>query len=670
MSFFNPHCVRISGKDFGRLEAFDPDLAHARVILGLPHASIAFLGQGALAKALRNIVNAIVMEAPATGNSRWSEMLAGSQGPHGSSGEGRWSSYVHPGFAPPLALDVDALLHASRGKFSQIVDDIEILQTDVEYMYNYVLAVKANINWDKNVSTTLKWEYVAEAVLRDRVMSLVLWQVLTNECHSFQEVCRANEENHASATEPGSYMAGAVKDAYQRLCAILRSRQLVQTVQLGRVISDMHAMEDHNKKRMVNGKLRDCVTSGGLQDFESTSGRVAVALSTVHNTMVSSCRYGAKQRLDVLVEALSAVQSDQRTDDHLSSLALVDAMRMSTFWGCQAIVESTRFSSEAQNAMDPMHRHPDARNLRKFNRLAETSRLSISAADWLECVTRDYLTVPVSIGRRLGPLLRDFCNNRWPNGNSGPFWLEKATKSREALTVFWQAVRNEWSAHVSRASEQIAPEDIIANMSFDISPQHLALIDAEKKLHQPGPTTEAPSNATSQTQVLQSTWGPQNTPSDPVRRKRTKAHLARTRVEQLGETDLPASSSQQNEPTLPDLVPEELTALRIPVKQDSLSVFNKMFSSGGTTSIRWIQLVQALTDAGMTATQVPGSGVKFANDRESIVLHKPHPEPVVDGVMLRCQIGRRLQKWFSWDKETFVLRVKNIEEEQGDVGEE
>lgn len=69
----------------------------------------------------------------------------------------------------------------------------------------------------------------------------------------------------------------------------------------------------------------------------------------------------------------------------------------------------------------------------------------------------------------------------------------------------------------------------------------------------------------------------------------------------------------------------------------------------------------------MTATQVSGSGVKFANDRESIVLHKPHPEPVVDGVMLRCHIGRRLQKWFSWDKETFVLRAKDVEEDQGDA---
>jgi hypothetical protein len=138
-------------------------------------------------------------------------------------------------------------------------------------------------------------------------------------------------------------------------------------------------------------------------------------------------------------------------------------------------------------------------------------------------------------------------------------------------------------------------------------------------------------------------------------------------MEELSEPAVNASGNQQRESALKDSVSQDAKVQRIAVKQESLSVFNKMFSSGGTTSIRWIQLVQALTDAGMTATQVPGSGVKFANDRESIVFHKPHPEPVVDGVMLRCQIGRRLKKWFFWDNETFVLRVKNAEEKKADV---
>lgn len=99
----------------------------------------------------------------------------------------------------------------------------------------------------------------------------------------------------------------------------------------------------------------------------------------------------------------------------------------------------------------------------------------------------------------------------------------------------------------------------------------------------------------------------------------------------------------------------------IAVKPDSLSVFNKMFSrqdANTSSSVKWQQLVQALTDAGMTATQAPGSAVSFANDQGSIVFHEPHPEPVLYMVMLPRHIGKRLKKWFGWDSETSVLREK------------
>jgi hypothetical protein len=89
-----------------------------------------------------------------------------------------------------------------------------------------------------------------------------------------------------------------------------------------------------------------------------------------------------------------------------------------------------------------------------------------------------------------------------------------------------------------------------------------------------------------------------------------------------------------------------------------------MFRSAESASVRWIQLVQALTDAGMTATQNPGSGVKFTigQDKRNIVIDKPHPEAVVDAVMLRRSVGGRLKKKFGWDAETFVLRKKGEEE--------
>ena len=107
--------------------------------------------------------------------------------------------------------------------------------------------------------------------------------------------------------------------------------------------------------------------------------------------------------------------------------------------------------------------------------------------------------------------------------------------------------------------------------------------------------------------------------------------------------------------------PTEPEKVHIAVKQDTLSVFTKMFSSAGSTSsVRWINLVQALADAGMTVAQKPGSGVKFTYGDRSVTFDKPHPEPVVSAVLLRRSFGRRLKKWFGWDGETFVLREREM----------
>jgi len=84
-------------------------------------------------------------------------------------------------------------------------------------------------------------------------------------------------------------------------------------------------------------------------------------------------------------------------------------------------------------------------------------------------------------------------------------------------------------------------------------------------------------------------------------------------------------------------------------------------STGSTTgSVKWTHLVQALTDAGLVATQAPGSAVAFSNGAEGAInLHKPH-DPVVDSMMLRC-MGKRLKKWFGWTGDRFVLRAKGVE---------
>jgi hypothetical protein len=89
-----------------------------------------------------------------------------------------------------------------------------------------------------------------------------------------------------------------------------------------------------------------------------------------------------------------------------------------------------------------------------------------------------------------------------------------------------------------------------------------------------------------------------------------------------------------------------------------------MFPTGvdSSNSVRWTELVQALKDAGMTAEQSGGSAVNFSIQHTgSIVFHMPHPDPVVDAILLRG-FGKRLTKWFRWTEETFILRPKNSAE--------
>jgi hypothetical protein len=70
-----------------------------------------------------------------------------------------------------------------------------------------------------------------------------------------------------------------------------------------------------------------------------------------------------------------------------------------------------------------------------------------------------------------------------------------------------------------------------------------------------------------------------------------------------------------------------------------------------------------MVDTGFTIVQSQGSAVTLKLEDytdhgvNAIVLHRPHPKPIVNPVMLR-RIAKRMQKWFGWQRETFVEKQK------------
>ncbi|PVH96283.1 hypothetical protein DM02DRAFT_632149 [Periconia macrospinosa] len=74
-------------------------------------------------------------------------------------------------------------------------------------------------------------------------------------------------------------------------------------------------------------------------------------------------------------------------------------------------------------------------------------------------------------------------------------------------------------------------------------------------------------------------------------------------------------------------------------------------------SIEWDTFVASMADAGFVAKNGGGSIVTFENQEATggkIIFHRPHPDPSIDPIMLQS-MGRRMNKWFGWRREMFVL---------------
>jgi len=109
-----------------------------------------------------------------------------------------------------------------------------------------------------------------------------------------------------------------------------------------------------------------------------------------------------------------------------------------------------------------------------------------------------------------------------------------------------------------------------------------------------------------------------------------------------------------------DDIPEQQTVTSVAVNANSLSVFHCMFPATprkAGLSLRWDAFVAALLDAGCSAQQHSGSAVNFKRAEGSCVVHRPHPDPVVNPIMLGST-AKRFAKHFGWSNDTFIERER------------
>jgi hypothetical protein len=637
---YNPNCVRMFGEDYGKLVSHEGALVHTSAVMSFPRALATIRAQHAILRALYQVVDQILAGSSPSGDSKWKNIVLNL---NKKGGETRWTSYEHPALVPPYGFDTKTLIEKARNKFNELCDDMQLMHTDPEYMLNAALTCKASIRSKDPIPTAIKWNLVTLDLLSNRFSKLVQWARVLEACRVVHSVF----EEHRESIRPGTLLPSEVGTA-MRIYGTYTNEAITTHCHLFRdALMHMSALQDCFTVVKADGSYK--WTHLRPMDPSKESDCLLAAALAVENNLKAKDIHGARMEIQLLLKTLSSIEYEEAIDDEISSLALLDELRLAQVWSQLGPFEMTSQEVDMfRKAQIPCES-------------GVTVPVSLPLDEKMTSQTPRLMQHPLAT--RLGPLLRKFCETPWPKDHKSLTWLDKVSESRNCLANFWKAAHEEWEA-MEEAKGALNPkmQELIESMSFDATPEYLEEVrkereegEAEIQRMQAAQVRKlSPFNA------LQTTWG--NADSSKMEKKpdqRTK--IKTTGTSTTNHLDISALSLGQGK--VSQYSNESMTAAEIPVRQESLALFKKMFSSStGSTSgsVKWTHLVQALTDAGLVATQAPDSAVAFSNGSAGAInFHKPH-EPVVDAMILRC-MGKRLKKWFGWTGNRFVLRAKEEE---------
>lgn len=278
---------------------------------------------------------------------------------------------------------------------------------------------------------------------------------------------------------------------------------------------------------------------------------------------------------------------------------------------------------------------------------------------------------------RIGEQLTDrmgsfYSKNPWPpSGKRDAIWLEKATLSRKSLARYWQMVRVLWVKELRDLGvKQETIDEDMELLSADLSPEYEMEKQREKMEVEQNIAAEQAAkiakarghrDLSENLSSMHVSSGKENKAMSP-QPQRLKH---KTRPDQSPVTNDTKTTIEKPGPSTEG---EGLPPCRsITVKREHLALFRDMYPTSGhegRRTFKWQHFLDAMSSVGFRITESSGSGVSFKmlsdddssdSDAGSIAFHRPHPDPVIFPIKLRA-MGKRMSKWFGWNREIFVER--------------
>ncbi|KAI4753712.1 hypothetical protein E4T51_13167 [Aureobasidium sp. EXF-12344] len=630
---FNPHCVVAQGPDYGKLVKWNAMQAHRWEIIGFTKAHHLFTAHRKMLNLLSNCVKGLLAEVKAPTaldiHPRWYSMIAA--GFSRFKTDLPWSTEFVKPFSEPPRFDAREVAELIASRHGVILDELELLQTDPQYVQmlsKEICACRFFESW--RVEDMMPW--LVDHLFFETVHRESYWRQLVAESELMIRCLDVFE--HTPSKEAKQNLEHAVfivSDLCIETFAIFEPQ-----VHAGLLFQRGF---ERNFKFQGSAKLKSTNRTFTTKDW-FTDDLLYWSMSTLGFdkerpfTMDPSFNFAIIDRL-CRTNPKEAGRISQTMLDRLSDMSILSE-----------IITSVRSDATRDRATS--------------TQVGKTFKThTTSPADWIKKINAGHGS---ALGDTLGPDMQQLYQNfAWPRGKKDLRWLEEANAARDCLTKLWEHFKKLWVDKLVQAkvSQRLIEEDIKV-LSAASTPRRQKELEQEQQdiLELVVRSAEA-TKSDSQLEV-QTVWGKEND------------HPAGLPIRSNPRNPLPSESALAvNAPQNQLVLYVSPTKSAVPpsiqhVKPDSLVILHHIFPTRGAESQRsfsWQDFLGAMVDAGFRIVQSQGSAITMKLNHhtgsgvKTIVLHRPHPSPTVNPIMLR-RIAKRMEKWFGWHREMFVERLR------------
>ncbi|KAK4553212.1 hypothetical protein LTR86_009742 [Recurvomyces mirabilis] len=617
---YNPNCVVMYGKDYGKLVLWDRVQCHRWHCIGFPRAALVLEAQATLLGFLSRVVDLIM--APGSDNKTVQNSSVTT--PEGFRGSGQvefWSSMANQAFSPPPAFEPFETLRQAQAQLAAAEDHLYLLQADPSYIHGILTKQKRAEVFTKASSKEL-WKILVGDLMVYPITHVLHLRDLVDECEHV-------------ATMYGKYRDGivlgsALPKEYERSLMALEllciNLYLAQSKRLPDLLPKSPGFSRNYKyvpagKGKVGHTLRTIGADSGEKGWVNKAYYLHEPLHFALLMLEQDPQDNNAFNIPYLMSFI---------DDHLANAEAKERARID-----QTLYDHlARMSVYAEIWLKlRMHRPAPFGVPFSYDVMTDDEKKRRTWLHWRSTPGNPTMAEYDELSQQL----KSFHDAGVPAGKHDQKWLTGMKTARSALSDFWAAARKVRQREVTGVgfSAQHLKEDA-ALFSAETGPRYSAdLADDLASL------MVSHEKAASEDLLFtpQTTWG--STTNEKV----VTSVSVKTKTR-------PENSTSSTDALVIDSTEFALSpTTKISVNAESIRTFAKMFPGNAESAykgiVKWQQFVTAMVDAGCSAKHIGGSMVSFevpegVRQAGRIVFHKPHPEQEVDLMMLRA-MGKRMR---------------------------